>query len=114
MPQRNGKDPLASLLKATAARKRGNHSALAQKLLKECRIDQADIMFCRGPDGHLVQLGAGAYGQVSGHLRGGCLRRSQPASLPACHQFRRARCTNNEWCAAVAGTPAAAAAATAG
>lgn len=25
---------------------------------------QADIMFCRGQDGNLVQLGAGAYGQV--------------------------------------------------
>ena len=112
---------------AAAARKRAGHSALAQKLLKECAIDQvsggpassclwlggfspcllqpplraavpedcllllllstrtppddasphttskhahpfpsgqADIMFCRGQDGNLVQLGAGAYGQV--------------------------------------------------
>ncbi|PRW61077.1 leucine-rich repeat receptor kinase EMS1 [Chlorella sorokiniana] len=61
---RDGKDPIAGLVAAAAARKRAGHSALAQKLLKECAIDQADIMFCRGTDGNLVQLGAGAYGQV--------------------------------------------------
>ncbi|KAL4424052.1 hypothetical protein ABPG75_001353 [Micractinium tetrahymenae] len=61
---REGQDPLADLIAATAARKRGAHNALADKLLKECRIDQSDIMFCRDKDGNLVQLGAGAYGQV--------------------------------------------------
>ena len=65
--QRNGKDPLGDLLAASASRKRGGaRSALAEKLLKECAIDQADIMFCRGAEGNLVQLGAGAYGQVGG------------------------------------------------
>ncbi|KAI3432258.1 hypothetical protein D9Q98_003819 [Chlorella vulgaris] len=63
---RDGADPLADLLAAAAERKRGRgqHSALAQKLLKECAVDQSDLMFCRGSDGNLVQLGAGAYGQV--------------------------------------------------
>lgn len=42
-PQRNGKDPVAGLVAAAAARKRAGHSALAQKLLKECAIDQASI-----------------------------------------------------------------------
>lgn len=64
--QRGSTDPLADLIAAAAARKRGRgqHSALATKLLKECAIDHKDVMFCRGPDGNLVQLGAGAYGQV--------------------------------------------------
>ena len=70
-PQHDGKDPLAELIAATASRRRKGHSALAEKLLKECRIDQADIMFCRGSDGNLVQLGAGAYGQVGGWVVGG-------------------------------------------
>lgn len=63
---RGSTDPLADLIAAAAARKRGRgqHSALATKLLKECAIDHKDVMFCRGPDGNLVQLGAGAYGQV--------------------------------------------------
>jgi hypothetical protein len=61
-----GKDPLGDLLAATSRKRGGARSALAEKLLKECAIDQADIMFCRGPEGNLVQLGAGAYGQVGG------------------------------------------------
>lgn len=61
---RGGQDPLADIIAAAAARKRSAHSALADELLKDCRIDQADIMFCRDKDGNLVQLGAGAYGQV--------------------------------------------------
>lgn len=69
--QHEGTDAYAGMVAAAAARKRTGHSALAQKLLKECAIDQADIMFCRGSDGNLVQLGSGAYGQVyKAFLRG--------------------------------------------
>lgn len=38
--QRNGKDPLADIIAASAARKRDEQSALADELLKECRINQ--------------------------------------------------------------------------
>lgn len=76
-----GKDSLAELIAATAARKRGGHSALAQRLLKECAIAQGDILFCRDGEGNLVQLGAGAYGQVRERERG---LHASHAARPCC------------------------------
>lgn len=45
-PQRDGKDPLADIIAATAARRRSAHSALAEEVLKDCRIDQVCACVC--------------------------------------------------------------------